>query len=46
MRSNTRNSLEDAVWTPLPLVAGTGRERTLTDPTANIAQRFYRVRRW
>lgn len=41
-----KNSLEDTVWTPLPLVAGTGRERTLTDPTANIAQRFYRVRRW
>ena len=38
--------LADAVWTPLPLVAGTGHERTLSDPTATGAQRFYRVRRW
>jgi hypothetical protein len=41
-----KNTLDDAVWTPLPLVAGTGHERTLTDPTATGAQRFYRVRRW
>ncbi len=41
-----KNSLADAEWTRLPLVAGTGGERTLTDPTANGAQRFYRVRRW
>ena len=39
-------SLEDAAWTPLPLVAGTGHERALTDPNAAEAQRFYRVRRW
>lgn len=41
-----KNSLADAEWTRLPLVAGTGQERTLTDPTANGTQRFYRVRRW
>ncbi len=41
-----KQRLADAVWTPLPLVAGTGRERTLTDPTATGGQRFYRVRRW
>ncbi|MBI4661077.1 MAG: hypothetical protein HY735_19785, partial [Verrucomicrobia bacterium] len=41
-----KNSLTDAAWTPLPLVAGTGYERTLTDPTVAGAQRFYRVRRW
>lgn len=41
-----KNSLADALWTPLPLVAGTGHERTLTDPTVKRAQRFYRVRRW
>lgn len=41
-----KNSLADAAWAPLPLVAGTGRERTLTDPTATGAQLFYRVRRW
>jgi hypothetical protein len=40
------DSLADVAWTPLPLVAGTGGERTLTDPTATGAQRFYRVRRW
>ena len=39
-------SLADTAWTPLPLVAGTGHERTLTDPTATGMQRFYRVRRW
>ena len=41
-----KDSLADAAWTPLPLVAGTGHERTLTDPTPTGAQRFYRVRRW
>jgi hypothetical protein len=41
-----KNSLSDAGWTPLPLVAGSGHERTLIVPTANGAQRFYRVRRW
>jgi hypothetical protein len=41
-----KDSLQDPEWIPLPLVTGTGRERTLTDPTAKGAQRFYRVRRW
>ena len=41
-----KNSLADAEWTRLPLIAGTGHERTLTDPTASGAQRFYRVLRW
>jgi hypothetical protein len=41
-----KNSLADPAWTPLPLVAGTRHERTLTDPSAAGAQRFYRVRRW
>jgi alpha-tubulin suppressor-like RCC1 family protein len=40
------NSLRDANWTPLPLIAGTGRILTVTDPTPTGAQRFYRVRRW
>jgi len=41
-----KHTLADAVWTALPLVAGTGHERTLIDATATGAQRFYRVRRW
>ncbi len=41
-----KNSLEDATWTPLPLVAGTGHERTLTDPAARGEQRFHSVVRW
>ncbi len=45
-RLEYKNSLADSDWTPLPLVAGTGGERTLTDPTASGTQRFYRVRRW
>lgn len=41
-----KHSLVGAAWIPLPLVAGTGQERTLTDPTAKVDKRFYRVRRW
>jgi hypothetical protein len=41
-----KSSLSDSAWTRLPLVAGNGRERTLTDPNTSGAQRFYRVRRW
>jgi alpha-tubulin suppressor-like RCC1 family protein len=41
-----KNSLQDNVWTALPLVAGTGGLVTLKDPTASAPQRFYRVRRW
>ncbi|MCW5553603.1 MAG: hypothetical protein KIS67_15765 [Verrucomicrobiae bacterium] len=45
-RLEYKRSLADSDWTPLPLVTGTGHERTLTDPTTTGAQRFYRVRRW
>jgi hypothetical protein len=45
-RLEYKNSLTDTTWSALPLVAGTGHERTLTDPTATGAKRFYRVRRW
>jgi len=41
-----KNSLNDASWTPLPLQAGDGSMRLLTDPTASGPQRFYRVRVW
>jgi alpha-tubulin suppressor-like RCC1 family protein len=41
-----KNSLTDARWTLLPLVAGTGATAQLTDPAPGAAQRFYRVRRW
>jgi hypothetical protein len=33
-------------WAGLPLVAGNGGTRMLTDPNANGSQRFYRVRHW
>lgn len=39
-------SLSDTDWTALPLVAGNGKNLTLTDPMAMDSQRFYRVRRW
>jgi hypothetical protein len=41
-----KESLADTAWIPLPLIAGTGQERTLTDPMATGTRRFYRVRRW
>jgi alpha-tubulin suppressor-like RCC1 family protein len=41
-----KNSLADSNWTGLPLVAGNGGVITLSDPTANGSQRFYRVRQW
>jgi hypothetical protein len=41
-----KNSLADAQWTLLPLVAGTGGTVQLADPAPGAAQRFYRVRRW
>jgi hypothetical protein len=41
-----KSDLSDANWVPLPLVAGTGADLVLLDPTATNAQRFYRVRRW
>ena len=41
-----KNALTDANWAALPLVAGTGRPLTFTDPAGLNTQRFYRVRRW
>ena len=41
-----KNSLADSNWTALPLVAGNGGVKALTDPSATSAQRFYRVRQW
>lgn len=45
-RLEYKNMLTDSNWTGLPLVAGNGSLRTLTDSTATETQRFYRVRRW
>lgn len=46
-RLEYKNSPADAEWTPLPLVAGTGKDLVLTDAMATAdSQRFYRVRRW
>jgi len=46
-RLEHKASLSDSNWTALPLVAGTGKLRTLTDSSAtNSQQRFYRVRQW
>ncbi len=41
-----KNSFSDAYWTALPLVAGNGGVRMLTDTSATTSQRFYRVRQW
>jgi alpha-tubulin suppressor-like RCC1 family protein len=41
-----KNSLSDSDWIGLPLIPGNGRTQTLSDPTADGARRFYRVRRW
>ncbi len=41
-----KDSLDDPQWTLLPLVAGTGSEITLSDPTAGAQRRFYRLRKW
>lgn len=45
-RLEYKNSLSDAAWTPLPLVAGTGITLMLTDAAAPSSQRFYRLRQW
>lgn len=45
-RLEYKDSLADAAWTALPLTAGNGSVRVLSDGTAAGAQRFYRVRRW
>jgi alpha-tubulin suppressor-like RCC1 family protein len=41
-----KTSLREPHWTPLPLQAGDGSTKKLTDPTATASQRFYRVRAW
>ncbi len=41
-----KDSLTDSNWSALPLAAGNGGMLTLTDPTANHSQRFYRVLQW
>ncbi len=41
-----KNSLNDPVWTALPLQAGDGTTKSLVDPTANTSRRFYRVQVW
>jgi len=41
-----KNNLGDARWLRLPLVAGTGSDLVLSDPTITNTQRYYRVRRW
>jgi hypothetical protein len=38
--------LSGSAWTALPLAAGNGGIKTLTDPTTTGMQRFYRVRQW
>ena len=45
-RLEHKESITDAAWTALPLVAGNGGALTLRDATATARQRFYRVRRW
>jgi alpha-tubulin suppressor-like RCC1 family protein len=39
-------SVDDSNWIALPLVAGNGGIRILTDPAPTGTQRFYRVRQW
>lgn len=45
-RLEYKNSLSDSDWIGIPLVAGNGAMRTLTDTTAEGTERYYRVRRW
>ena len=45
-RLEHKNTLAEAGWVGLPLVAGNSSALTLTDPAAASTQRFYRVRRW
>jgi len=45
-RLEYRDSLTEGDWTPLPLVAGRAGALELTDDSAPLNQRFYRVRRW
>src|SRR5262249_21512570 len=39
-----KNALGESTWTSLPAAPGDGTVRTLGDPAATVAQRFYRVR--
>jgi hypothetical protein len=39
-----KNDLSDATWIALPLVAGDGTAKVLTDPGATMPRRFYHVR--
>ena len=41
-----KNSLTEAHWTGLPLVAGNGHVQTFSDQNAGRGPRFYRVRQW
>ena len=41
-----KNSLSEAAWVSLPLVAGNGGMLTLRDQTSTNSMRFYRVSRW
>ena len=45
-RLEYKDLLTDGQWHPLPLTAGNGALRALTDPSPTATQRFYRVRRW
>jgi hypothetical protein len=45
-RLEYKDSLADANWIPLPLVAGNGGVKILTDATPTGMQRVYRVRQW
>jgi alpha-tubulin suppressor-like RCC1 family protein len=41
-----KDSPSDPDWKPLPLAAGIGTERALTDLTATNQSRIYQIRRW
>ena len=43
-RLEYKNSLEDVDWIPLDSMDGDGEQKVLTDSTASVKQRFYRVR--
>lgn len=45
-RLEYKDSLSDVTWTRLPLVAGSGHDLTLRDPSATVSHRFYRVKVW
>lgn len=45
-RLEYKDLLDQPNWTALPLVAGNSHVITVTDSTATVSQRFYRVRRW